>query len=83
MIEEISALTPLTRQPVAKRQDQNPEIQELKMRELLDYLGYGPMAIDTLVEHGGLTSDFISSMLLEMELLGVVEARPGGKYVRV
>lgn len=83
VIEEISALTPLTRQPVAKGQDQHSEIQDPKMTELLDHLGYDPATIDTLVERSGLTADFISSMLLEMELLGMVEARPGGRYVRV
>lgn len=83
VIEEISALTPLTRQPRATRQDQRPEIQHPKMTQLLNHLGYDPVTIDILVERSGLTADFISSMLLEMELLGIVEARPGGKYARV
>ena len=53
------------------------------MEELLDHLGYDPATIDTLVERSGLTADSISSMLLEMEVLGMVEARPGGTYIRV
>lgn len=83
VIEELSAFTPLTRPPIVQRQDSHSEIQDPKMRELLDQLGYDPVTIDTLVERSGLTADFISSMLLEMEVLGMVEARPGGQYVRV
>jgi DNA processing protein len=51
--------------------------------KLLEHLGYDPVDIDTLVERSGLTPDFISSMLLQMELHGLIEARPGGKYLRI
>ena len=83
VIEEIGALTPLTRQPVSERQGQHSKIRDPKMEELLNHLGYDPATIDTLVERRGMTADCISSMLLEMEVLGMVEARPGGTYIRV
>ncbi|HEX9626096.1 MAG TPA: DNA-processing protein DprA [Acidiferrobacterales bacterium] len=51
--------------------------------QLDDCLGYDPVDIDTLVARSGLTAEAVSSMLLQMELRGVVAARPGGKYQRV
>lgn len=49
---------------------------------LLAHLGHDPVDVDTLVERSGLTPDVISSMLLRMELQGIVAAVPGGRYQR-
>ena len=49
---------------------------------VLPYFGHDPVNIDTLVERSGLTPDAISSMLLQMELHGLIEVCPGGKYQR-
>lgn len=48
---------------------------------LLDRVGYGTTAINTLVEESGLTVALVSSMLLELELIGAVISVPGG-YTR-
>jgi DNA processing protein len=50
--------------------------------ELLTHMGFDPVDTDVLVERSGLTPGAVSSMLLHMELRGLVEARPGGKYQR-
>ena len=49
---------------------------------ILVHLGHDPVGVDTLVERSGLTPEVISSMLLQMELYGLIEACPGGKYQR-
>jgi DNA processing protein len=49
---------------------------------ILPHFGHDPVTIDTLVERSGLTPDAISSMLLQMELHGLIEVCPGGKYQR-
>ena len=49
---------------------------------LLDYLGTGPSSIDNLVEFSGLTAGEVSSMLLILELRGLVTAQAGGFYAR-
>jgi DNA processing protein len=49
---------------------------------LLDCLGYDPVPIDALVERSGLTPAAVSSMLLILELRGLVAAQPGGLYTR-
>jgi len=51
--------------------------------KLLTALGHDPADVDTLAARTGLTAGELSSMLLIMELQGMVESLPGGRYVRV
>lgn len=51
-------------------------------RQVLDALGYDPTPVDTVVRRTGLTADAVSSMLLLMELKGLITATPGGLYCR-
>ncbi len=51
-------------------------------QQLLDYMGYDPTSIDTLVDHSGLTAGEVSSMLLLLELQDFVASSAGGRYVR-
>lgn len=51
--------------------------------EILEILKVGPMSIDQLVQESGLTSDQVSSMLLRMELGGLVATAPGGAFIRL
>lgn len=49
---------------------------------LLDAMGFDEIGVDELVKSSGLTADAVSSMLLIMELQGLVEPRHGGRYCR-
>ncbi|MDJ0655124.1 MAG: DNA-processing protein DprA [Xanthomonadales bacterium] len=51
-------------------------------RRLLEAIGYDPTTVDALVKHTGLTAEAVSSMLLILELSGLVETGPGGSYSR-
>ncbi|MEJ2515434.1 MAG: DNA-processing protein DprA [Gammaproteobacteria bacterium] len=51
--------------------------------KLLEALGHDPADADSLVARTGLTAAELSSMLLILELQGVVESLPGGQYVRM
>jgi len=53
------------------------------MVTLLEHIGHDPVSIDTLIERSGLTADAVSSMLLQMELNGLVSNCPGGKVQRI
>lgn len=64
------------------RQDR-PGALDADYEMLLDALGFDPAPVDRLVETTGLTSEQVSSMLLILELNGLVEPAPGGTYVRV
>lgn len=50
---------------------------------LLEHMGHDPVSVDALVERSGLTPDVVSSMLLHMELRGLVSTCPGGKVQRI
>lgn len=50
---------------------------------VLDVMGYDPVAVDTLVTRSGLTAEAVSSILLLLELQGLVVSHGGGRYSRV
>jgi DNA processing protein len=50
---------------------------------LLHALGFAPASLDQLVARTGLPSGSIASMLLMLELQGMLETRPGGRYQRL
>lgn len=56
--------------------------QDADYQCLQQALGYDPQAIDQLVERSGLSASAVSSMLLILELEGVVNAYPGGRYAK-
>jgi DNA processing protein len=56
---------------------------DTEYHRLLTYLCTGPTSIDHLVEQSGLTAETISSMLLILELRGLVAAQSGGLYTRL
>ena len=60
-----------------------PEAPDEDYVKLLEALGHDPANVDTLLARTGLTAGELSSMLLIMELQGIVESLPGGRYVRV
>ena len=49
---------------------------------LLDSMGYDPVSVDYLVKLSGLTAEAVSSMLLILELQGLIESQQGGRYCR-
>ena len=49
---------------------------------VLDAMGYEVATVDTLVQRTGLTPQALSSMLLNLELRGIVDPVPGSGYVR-
>ncbi|MFP4696901.1 MAG: DNA-protecting protein DprA, partial [Thiohalospira sp.] len=56
---------------------------EPEAQRLLGCLGFEPESVDNLVERSGLTADTVSAMLIRLELQGVVESAPGGRFSRV
>ena len=50
---------------------------------LLEQIGHDPVSVNALIERSGLTADVVSSMLLQMELNGLVANCPGGKVQRI
>lgn len=50
---------------------------------LLQLIDYDPISIDQMVERSGLPARSVSSMLLILELHGLIRAESGGRYCRV
>ncbi len=80
ILEELGPLAQVVVQP-AESPTISPKL-ESEQAALLELLGYDPVDMDTLVARSGLTPGELSSMLLHMELHGLVEARPGGRFQR-
>ena len=59
-----------------------PAIRDPDHRALLNHMGFDPVTVDSLVERSGLTVETVSSMLLIMELDGLITSIGGGLYAR-
>ena len=78
LAQQLRDIAPLSRTTAATCE----VVSDNSTHELLAAMAYDPVDIDTLAQRSGLTIGMISSMLLQMELRGLVAACPGGKYLR-
>jgi DNA processing protein len=68
--------------------EENPVCNKNSLLDDADYntmwevLSYDPKPVDTIIEQTGLSAREISSMLLMMELKGMVKKQGNGRYVR-
>jgi DNA processing protein len=83
ILEEIAKQIELKRPSMPAAGEPAEIVLDKEYQLLLDYLGYDPTPVDELVERSGLTVDSVSSMLLILELKGLVAAGAGGLYVRL
>jgi DNA processing protein len=60
-----------------------PEGLDSPSRRVLESLGHRSVTVDDLVERSGLTADTVSSILLALELRGLVAPLLGGAFCRV
>jgi DNA processing protein len=68
--------------PAPHARARNGERLDKEYEILLDALGFDALGVDALVERSGLKPDAVAYMLLILELQGLVEVRPGGRYCR-
>ncbi len=52
-------------------------------KALLNLIGFEPITVEYLLQHSGLTSEQLSSMLMALELDNQIVAMPGGRYQRI
>jgi DNA processing protein len=84
----LEELAPLVQALVIPEQNiRSGDIEQIKLDEdyklLLDNIGYEPVTIDNIIDRTRLTADVVSSMLLILELKGIIEVKPGGMYTRI
>ncbi|MDH3513500.1 MAG: DNA-processing protein DprA [Gammaproteobacteria bacterium] len=82
ILEELGPLAGVTRYIAPENASPVPAIDP-SMTTLLNQIGHDPVSIDALIERSGLTAEAVSSMLLLMELNGLVASCPGGKIQRI
>jgi len=87
VLEELAsqlALPALAAESPRQRAETSPQREELSgdYSELLELMGYEPVAVDQLVQRSGLTPEQVSSMLLLLELEDRVHSSAGGRYTR-
>ncbi len=63
--------------------EQNTDNNTTETDPILDFMGYDPIPIETLVERSRLTSEELSAMLLILELENKIASLPGGRYQRM
>lgn len=63
------------------RQSENL-LDDTDYRVLWDVLGYDPKPVDVIIEQSGLSAREVSSMLLMLELNGMVKKQGNGRFVR-
>ncbi|MEO0614675.1 MAG: DNA-processing protein DprA [Pseudomonadota bacterium] len=78
-LSEATAAAPIASDSSELAADQAPDAD---YQRVLDALGWDPQGIDILAERTALTPAELSSMLLIMELDGLVAKAPGGGYIR-
>jgi DNA processing protein len=64
-------------------QPQQNLLDDPEYQLLWDILGHDPKPVDEIIEQSGLKANAISSMLLMMELKGIVKKHTGGRYFRI
>jgi DNA processing protein len=82
ILEELQALVGFVASPVPGHSTIAAALIDPQEQQLLELMGHDPVELDTLIALSGLTAGAVSSMLLAMELRGLVESRPGGKVQR-
>lgn len=87
VLEELRFMTTLdcmTGQPeVAAEQTLQVDDLSTDSTQILKLMGSAAVSVDRLVERSGLTADAVSSILLLLELRGLVASQPGGTYSRL
>jgi DNA processing protein len=88
LLEMLGALPKLDKAEQLSLFPLNPTVEkqgpplEPELAKVLSAIESGPISFDTIVEAAGLESGTVSSILLQLELLGLVSQLPGMRYQR-
>lgn len=78
----LAAVGQITTQATETTTEITPELDQDYIH-LLENMGHEPVSVDALIQYSGLTAEEVSSMLLILELQGIVASGPGGTYIRM
>lgn len=69
-----------TQAPKNKTPDTNNDVLDADYQKMLTQMGHDPVSVDLLIQRTGFSAAEISSMLLILELKGLVYSNPGGTF---
>lgn len=82
IVEELGSLAASYAVPERKEAPAEAPTLSPEHAYLLECMGFDPVDVDTLVDRSGLTPGAVSSMLLGMELAGLIQHCAGGRFQR-
>ncbi len=84
VLNEIApSLVPIVADAAHAGREKAPATLTPAEEKLLHRLDFSPVSITALAEDSGLTTQELSSMLLHLEIEGIIEALPGGRFSRL
>ncbi|MEP1207951.1 MAG: DNA-processing protein DprA [Rhizobiaceae bacterium] len=66
-----------------RQSDMIIETSNQQRQQLLNAMGYTPVAIDDLIRHTGLSADLVQMIILELDLAGIIERHAGNRVSRI
>ncbi len=83
VLEELPPVEHMNTAPAVDDSTPQDEALDEEYQQVLAALGHDPVPVDLIVQRTGLTPGAVSSMLLVLELKGLVAAASGGRYARI
>jgi DNA processing protein len=90
ILEELGSLFEFTQHSMASGsiyqttgESDNEVALEPEYQKVFESVGFEPTAVDTVIERSGLTADAVCSMLLVLELQGLIGTTSSGHYCQV
>lgn len=90
ILEELGSLFGFTQYSMASGSEAQDNIEsgnqvvlEPEYQKVFESVGFEPTAVDTVIERSGLTADAVCSMLLVLELQGLIGTTSSGHYCQV
>jgi DNA processing protein len=80
----IDEVMPQYKAPITSGQEKPPETKGLtpEGQKIFDLLDSNPLHIDHLIQHSGLQPNLVSSLLLELEINGLVKQLLGKMFIK-
>ncbi|MGV6858247.1 MAG: DNA-processing protein DprA, partial [bacterium] len=82
ILEDLASQMAIDSSP-ADKAPENTQILDADHKRVLKAIDYHPTSVDMIITDSGLSAQEVSSILLIMELNGLIASEPGGYFVRI
>lgn len=83
--EELQHVMLPANENIDHKTDQDHDTQSFtdEQNKILDVIGYDPVTVDQIINDSGITANQVNSLLVILELEGIVNCIDGGGYIRI